>query len=73
MKTITATLIVVLVGLAAVADRMGWAVAAQAPVFDGRVVVKAGTRELVAPRVRVALGATTMLKIAIKNGQLALE
>ncbi len=43
------------------------------PPGDYRVVVKAGTRELVAPRVRVALGATRTLKIAIKNGQVVLE
>jgi hypothetical protein len=43
------------------------------PSGDYRVVVKAGTRELVAPRVKVALGATTTLKIAIKNGQVVLE
>ena len=43
------------------------------PPGDYKVVVKAGTRELVAPRVRVALGSTTTLKIAIKNGQVVLE
>jgi hypothetical protein len=43
------------------------------PPGDYRVVVKAGTRELVAPRVRVTLGTATTLKIAIKNGQLVLE
>jgi hypothetical protein len=43
------------------------------PPGDYKVVVKAGTRELVAPKVRVALGATTTLKIAIKNGQVVLE
>jgi hypothetical protein len=43
------------------------------PPGDYRVVVKAGTRELVAPRVRVALGVTATLKIAIRNGQLVLE
>jgi hypothetical protein len=40
---------------------------------DYRVVVKAGARELVAPRVRIAAGTTATLKIAIKNGQLVLE
>jgi hypothetical protein len=43
------------------------------PPGDYRVVVKAGTRELVSPRVRVALGTATTLKIAIKNGQVVLE
>jgi hypothetical protein len=43
------------------------------PPGDYKVVAKAGTRELVAPRVRVTLGAATTLKIAIKNGQLVLE
>jgi hypothetical protein len=33
-------------------------------------VVKAGTRELVAPRLKVTLGQTTTLKIAFRNNQL---
>jgi hypothetical protein len=37
------------------------------------VVVKAGARDLVAPRVRIAAGTSATLKIAIKNGQLVLE
>jgi hypothetical protein len=40
---------------------------------DYRVVVKAGTRELVAPRVRIAAGTRATLKIAVKNGQVVLE
>jgi hypothetical protein len=43
------------------------------PPGDYKVVVKAGTRDLVAPRVKVALGAMTTLKIAVKNGQVVLE
>ncbi len=43
------------------------------PPGDYRVVVKAGARELVAPRVKVALGSTTTLRIAVKNGQVVLE
>jgi hypothetical protein len=40
---------------------------------DYKVVVKAGTKDIVAPRVNVALGQTTMLKLTLKNGQLVLE
>ncbi len=43
------------------------------PPGDYRVVVKAGARELVAPRVRIAAGTTVTLKIAVKNGQVVLE
>jgi hypothetical protein len=43
------------------------------PPGDYKVVVKAGARELVAPRVRIAAGTSATLKIAIKNGQLVLE
>jgi hypothetical protein len=43
------------------------------PPGDYKVVVKAGTRELVAPRVTITLGQTTTLKIAFKNNQLVLE
>ena len=43
------------------------------PPGDYKVVVKAGTKEIVAPRVRVTLGQTTTLRLAIKNGQLVLE
>jgi Ca-activated chloride channel family protein len=35
--------------------------------------VMAGARELVAPRIRIAVGAVATLRIAIKNGQLVLE
>lgn len=38
-----------------------------------KVVVKAGARELVAPKVNVALGQSVTLTIALKNGQLSLE
>jgi hypothetical protein len=40
---------------------------------DYKVVVKAGTKEIVAPRVKVTLGQTTTLKLVLKNGQLVLE
>lgn len=38
-----------------------------------KVVVKAGSKELVAPRVSVALGQQVTLTIAMKNGQLVLQ
>jgi len=38
-----------------------------------RVVVKAGARELVAPKVTVALGQSVTLKIAMKSGKLVLD
>lgn len=43
------------------------------PPGEHKVVVKAGTKELVAPRVKVTLGQTTTLKIAFRNNQLVLE
>jgi Ca-activated chloride channel family protein len=43
------------------------------PPGDYKVVVKAGSRELVAPRVAVAVGQATTLTIAMKNGQLVLQ
>jgi hypothetical protein len=43
------------------------------PPGDYRIVVKAGAKEIVAPRVTVALGQTTTLKIVLKGDQLALE
>jgi hypothetical protein len=43
------------------------------PPGEYKVVVKAGTRELVAPRVTVTLGQTTTLRIAFKKNQLVLE
>ncbi len=43
------------------------------PPGDYKVVVKAGTRELVAPRVAIAAGQSVTLKIAMKNGQLGLQ
>ncbi len=38
-----------------------------------KVVVKAGARELVAPRVTIALGQSVTLTLAMKNGQLVLR
>jgi hypothetical protein len=43
------------------------------PPGDYKVTVKAGTRDLIAPRVSIAAGQTVTLKIALKNGQLVLE
>jgi hypothetical protein len=43
------------------------------PPGDYKVVVKAGTREIVAPRVTIALGQSVTLKIAMKGGKLSLE
>ncbi len=43
------------------------------PEGDYKVVVKAGTRELVAPKVHVGLGQSVTLTIAMKNGQLVLQ
>jgi hypothetical protein len=43
------------------------------PPGDYRVVLKAGTKEIVAPRVKVTLGQTVTLKLVMKNGQLVLE
>jgi hypothetical protein len=37
------------------------------------VVVKAGSRDIVAPRVAIGLGQAVTLKITMKNGQLVLE
>jgi hypothetical protein len=43
------------------------------PPGDYKVVVKAGSREIVAPRVTVAMGQSVTLTISMKNGQLALQ
>jgi hypothetical protein len=43
------------------------------PPGDYKVVVKAGAREIVAPRVTIGLGQAVVLKIAMKNGQLVIE
>ena len=43
------------------------------PPGDYKVVVKAGARDIVAPRVSIGLGQAVTLKIAMKNGQLVLE
>ena len=45
----------------------------QLPPGDYKVVVKAGAREVVAPRVKIALGQEVTLRLVMKNGQLALE
>ncbi len=45
----------------------------QLPAGDYKVVVTAGTKELVAPRVSVGLGQSITLTIALKNGQLVLQ
>jgi hypothetical protein len=43
------------------------------PPGDYKVVVKAGSREIVAPKVKIALGSTTTLRISFKQNQLVLE
>jgi hypothetical protein len=43
------------------------------PPGDYKVVVKAGAREITAPRVTIGLGQAVTLKITMKNGQLVLE
>jgi hypothetical protein len=43
------------------------------PAGDYKVVVKAGARDIVAPRVTIGLGQAVTLKITMKNGQLVLE
>jgi hypothetical protein len=43
------------------------------PPGDYKVVVKAGARDIVAPRVTIGLGQAVTLKIAMKNGQLVIE
>jgi hypothetical protein len=43
------------------------------PPGDYKVVVKAGARDIVAPRVSIGLGQAVLLKITMKNGQLVLE
>lgn len=45
----------------------------QLPAGEYKVVVKAGTKELVAPRVSVGLGQSVTLTLALKNGQLVLQ
>jgi hypothetical protein len=40
---------------------------------DYKVVVKAGAREIAAPRVKVELGGETTVRLTMKNGQLVLE
>jgi hypothetical protein len=45
----------------------------QLPAGDYKVVVTAGTKELVAPRVSVGLGQSVTLTIAMKSGQLTLQ
>jgi hypothetical protein len=50
----------------------GWP-ADELPPGEYKVVVKAGTKEIVAPKVRVTLGQQTTVKIVLKGDQLALE
>jgi hypothetical protein len=45
----------------------------QLPAGDYKVVVTAGLKELVAPKVSIALGQSVTLTIAMKNGQLVLQ
>jgi hypothetical protein len=47
--------------------------AEQLPPGEYKVVVKAGAKELVAPRVPIALGQSVTLKIAMRAGKLVLE
>jgi hypothetical protein len=47
--------------------------AEELPPGDYKVVVKAGSRELVAPRVTVGMGQSVTLMIAMKAGQLVLQ
>ncbi len=54
------------------AGEAGWP-AEELPPGDYKVVVKAGTKELVAPRVRVALGQQAVVTIVLKGDQLVLE
>ncbi len=56
-----------------VADGEAGGPSAELPPGDYRVVVKAGSQEIVAPRVHVALGQSANLRILFKNGQLPLE
>ena len=43
------------------------------PPGNYKVVVKAGSRDIVAPRVAIGLGQAVTLKITMKNGQLVIE
>jgi hypothetical protein len=43
------------------------------PPGDYKVVVKAGARDIVAPRVTIGLGQAVTLEITMKNGQLVIE
>ncbi len=43
------------------------------PPGDYKVVVKAGARDIVAPRVTIGLGQSVALRITMKNGQLVIE
>jgi len=47
--------------------------AAELPPGEYKVVVKAGAKELVAPRVKVTIGQQTTLKIVLKGDRLVLE
>jgi hypothetical protein len=54
------------------AGEAGWP-AEELPPGDYKVVVKAGQKDIVAPRVKVTLGQATTVKLVIKGGQLVLE
>jgi hypothetical protein len=54
------------------AGEAGWP-AEELPPGDYKVVVKAGQKDVVAPRVKVTLGQATTVRLVMKNGQLVLE
>jgi hypothetical protein len=54
------------------AGEAGWP-AEELPPGDYKVVVKAGGKEIVAPRVKVTLGQATTVRLMMRNGQLVLE
>jgi hypothetical protein len=54
------------------AGEAGWP-AEELPPGDYKVVVKAGAKEIVAPRVKVTLGQAATVRLVMKNGQLVLE
>jgi hypothetical protein len=57
-------------GLAA--GEAGWP-AEELPFGDYKVVVKACSKDIVAPRVKVTLGQAATVRLVMKNGQLVLE
>jgi hypothetical protein len=54
------------------AGEAGWP-AEELPPGDYKVVLEAGAREIVAPRVKITLGQQTTLKVVLKGSQLVLE